>query len=176
MTGEQGQEGRETTNGEAHACPAASAGAPARARRTCREARYGPDTLCVVTACAPDACREARCGPDSIGVTACATRACRETHDGSDFGVTARGPRVCREVRPGASPRRRRGCAAVVGAGQGAHAGGAAAAGCDYDALVRPAVGDKRRATLRRVAASQTETAGPAPFPAHGRSAGEGAR
>ncbi|WP_234310674.1 MULTISPECIES: DUF6380 family protein [unclassified Streptomyces] len=36
-------------------------------------------------------------------------------------------------------------------------------------------VGEKRRATLRRGAASLTETAGRAPFEPHGRRAGEGA-
>ncbi|MFH8656113.1 DUF6380 family protein [Streptomyces afghaniensis] len=37
-------------------------------------------------------------------------------------------------------------------------------------------VGDKRRATLRRGAASLTETVGRAPFEQCGRRAGEGAR
>ncbi len=45
-----------------------------------------------------------------------------------------------------------------------------------YDAPDRRAVGDKWWATLRRGAASLTETAGPAPFKQHGRRAGEGAR
>ncbi|MFF6947317.1 DUF6380 family protein [Streptomyces iakyrus] len=38
------------------------------------------------------------------------------------------------------------------------------------------AVGDKRRATLRRGAASLTETAGRAPFEQHAPAMGEGAR
>ncbi|WP_369075358.1 DUF6380 family protein [Streptomyces griseoloalbus] len=38
-----------------------------------------------------------------------------------------------------------------------------------------PLPGEKRRATLRRDAASQTETAGRAPFKQHGVRAGEGA-
>ncbi|WP_374385356.1 DUF6380 family protein [Streptomyces sp. D2-8] len=38
------------------------------------------------------------------------------------------------------------------------------------------AVGEKRRATLRRGAASLTETAGRAAFEQHARAAGEGAR
>ncbi|MFC9126362.1 DUF6380 family protein [Streptomyces sp. NPDC057099] len=46
--------------------------------------------------------------------------------------------------------------------------------GCDVP--LRHTVGDKRWATLRCGVASQTETAGPAAFSAHGRRAGEGAR
>ncbi|WP_086559198.1 DUF6380 family protein [Streptomyces africanus] len=46
----------------------------------------------------------------------------------------------------------------------------------EHDALPGPAVGDKWRATLRRGAASLTETVGRAPFEQCGRRAGEGAR
>ncbi|MGW0861629.1 DUF6380 family protein [Streptomyces sp. NPDC002611] len=117
------------------------------------------------------------CRPASTGTPACARHACRGTRDGlGGFGVVARAPRACREVRPGPSPRRRRGSAAVLGAGPGGRAGAPAAAGRGYDAPLRPTVGDKRWATLRRGAASLTEMVGRASFEPHGRRAGEGAR
>ncbi|MEU4464706.1 DUF6380 family protein [Streptomyces sp. NPDC024017] len=49
-------------------------------------------------------------------------------------------------------------------------------AGRGCDAPLGRAVGDNRRATLRREAASLTETAGRAPFEQHARAEGEGAR
>ncbi|MEU0385333.1 DUF6380 family protein [Streptomyces chartreusis] len=73
------------------------------------------------------------------------------------------------------SPVRRRGRCVVVGLGPGGRAR-VAAAGCGHDVPHRNAVGDKRRATLRRAVASLTETAGRAPFEQDGRRAGEGAR
>ncbi|MGC4972163.1 DUF6380 family protein [Streptomyces sp. DT199] len=49
-------------------------------------------------------------------------------------------------------------------------------AGRGHDAPHGHAVGDKRRATLRRGAASLTETAGRAPFEQHASARGEGTR
>jgi hypothetical protein len=49
-------------------------------------------------------------------------------------------------------------------------------AGRGCDAPVGRAVGDNRRATLRRGAASLTETVGRAPFEQHAPAMGEGAR
>ncbi|MGI5366076.1 DUF6380 family protein [Streptomyces iakyrus] len=54
--------------------------------------------------------------------------------------------------------------------------GEARAAGRGCDAPLGRAVGDNRRATLRRGAASLTETAGRAPFEQHAPAKGEGAR
>ncbi|WP_372487581.1 DUF6380 family protein [Streptomyces lomondensis] len=51
----------------------------------------------------------------------------------------------------------------------------ASAAGRGHDAPSGHAVGDKRRATLRRGLASLTETVGRAAFEEYGRRAGEGA-
>ncbi|MFF5955425.1 DUF6380 family protein [Streptomyces luteogriseus] len=54
--------------------------------------------------------------------------------------------------------------------------GAAREAGRGCDAPLGRAVGDNRRATLRRGAASLTETAGRAPFERHAPAMGEGAR
>ncbi|MGX5211276.1 DUF6380 family protein [Streptomyces violaceus] len=199
MTRERGQE--EAAGDEAHACRAASTGAPARDRRACGEAHDGPDTIGAILARAPRACGEAHDGPDTIGaILARAPRACGEAHDGPDTigAIQARTPRACRVARPAPSPRHR-GRVTVVGTGPGGS--GVVAAQRGYDGALRPlvgaglggsagvvaarrgddtplrhTVGDKRWATLRRVVASQTETAGPAPLSAHGRRAEEGAR
>ncbi|MFF8933596.1 DUF6380 family protein [Streptomyces paradoxus] len=72
------------------------------------------------------------------------------------------------KVGPVSSPVRRRGRAAGVG-------GVAGPAGRGCDAPLGRTVGDNRRATLRRGAASLTETAGRAPMKRHGRRAGKGA-
>ncbi|MFC9686052.1 DUF6380 family protein [Streptomyces sp. NPDC056948] len=103
--------------------------------------------------------RGTRDGSDRTDLTARAPHTCWEARHGSDsIRASACGPRACREARPGSSTLRR------------------PATRRGHDALFRHTVGDKRCATLRRVVASQTETAGPAPFSAHGRRAGEGAR
>ncbi|MFI6805103.1 DUF6380 family protein [Streptomyces luteogriseus] len=47
---------------------------------------------------------------------------------------------------------------------------------CGRDTSLGRAVGDNRRATLRRGAASLTETAGRAPFEQHAPAMGEGSR
>ncbi|CAM5539015.1 DUF6380 family protein [Streptomyces purpurascens] len=113
----------------------------------------------------------------STGTPARDPHAWREAREGLDaFGVIAvREPRACREARPGSSALHRRGRVTVAGTGPGGPAG-VAAARRGLNVPLRHTVGDKRWATLRRVVASQTETAGPAPFSAHGRRSGEGAR
>ena len=73
------------------------------------------------------------------------------------------------EAEPVSSPVRRGGRAAGVGG-----AAGTAGRGCDVP--LGRTVGDNRRATLRRGAASLTETAGRAPIARHGRRARKGAR
>ncbi|MDQ1014740.1 DUF6380 family protein [Streptomyces afghaniensis] len=79
-------------------------------------------------------------------------------------------------LRRDALPRRLRLGRSLVDAGSGGLAGLAPAARRGRGALPGPAVGDKRRATLRRGVASLTETVGRASFEQRGRRAGEGAR
>ncbi|MFJ5726981.1 DUF6380 family protein [Streptomyces paradoxus] len=101
-------------------------------------------------------CRQGRVG---LGAR---VRAARVAERGCDAVL------VRDEVEPVSSPVRRRGRAA--GAGDVA---GPAGRGCD--APLGRTVGDNRRATLRRGAASLTETAGRAPIERHGRRARKGA-
>ncbi|GHC99674.1 hypothetical protein GCM10010313_10040 [Streptomyces violarus] len=159
MTREQGQE--EAAGDEAHVCRAAWTGVPARDLRACRKAHDGPDTIGAITARAPRlACRVARpaSSPRRRGrVTVVGTG------PGGSAGVVAAQRGYDGALRP------------LVGAGLGGSAGVMAARRGD-DTPLRHTVGDKRWATLRRVVASQTETAGPAPLSAHGRRAEEGAR
>ncbi|GGS42216.1 DUF6380 family protein [Streptomyces violaceus] len=183
MTRERGQE--EAAGDEAHVCRAAWAGVPAGDLRACGEAHDGPDSIGAITARAPRACRVARPAPSprrrgrvtvvgtgpggSAGVVAAqcgddgAVRPVVGAGLGGSAGVVAAQCGDDGAVRP------------VVGAGLGGSAGVAAARRGDGTPL-RHTVGDKRWATLRRVVASQTETAGPAPLSAHGRRAEEGAR
>jgi hypothetical protein len=84
--------------------------------------------------------------------------------------------RARREAEPTHSAARRRRFVAVVGAGPGGFARVASAAECGHNAPLGKAVGDKWWATLRRGAASLTETVGRVPFEQYGRRAGEGAR
>ncbi|MFJ8714040.1 DUF6380 family protein [Streptomyces violaceus] len=158
MTRERGQE--EAAGDEAHACRAAWAGAPAHDLRACREAHDGPDTIGAITARAPRACRVARPAPSP-------RRRGRVTVVGTGPGGSAGGVAAQRGDDGALRP--------LVGAGLGGSARVAAARRGD-DTPLRHTAGDKRWATLRRVVASQTETAGPAPLSAHGRRAEEGAR
>ncbi|MCT9138520.1 DUF6380 family protein [Streptomyces violarus] len=183
MTRERGQE--EAVGDEAHACRAASTGAPARDLRACRETHDGPDTTGAITARAPRACRVARPAPSPrhrgrvkavgaglggfAGVVAAqrgddgALRRAVGAGLGGFAGVVAAQRGDDGALRP------------VAGAGLGGSARVVAARRGDGTPL-RHTVGDKRWATLRRVVASQTETAGPTPLSAHGRRAEEGAR
>ncbi|WP_419249081.1 DUF6380 family protein [Streptomyces luteogriseus] len=85
-----------------------------------------------------------------------------------------RSPQAPHETGPVPSPVRRRGRAAV-GEARSAGSAPASVAGRGHDAPHGHAVGDNRRATLRRGAASLTETAGRAPFERHALAMGEGA-
>ncbi|MFF9115185.1 DUF6380 family protein [Streptomyces massasporeus] len=74
------------------------------------------------------------------------------------------------------APVRRRGRGAGVDGQPGHRPHAISAAGRGHHAPPAQAVADNRRATLRRGAASLTETAGRAPFEQHASARGEGAR